>query len=273
MLNELYKCVSHFYGGTLKAHRNTSNIERALQATAEAYWRSRVRDSFQGSIRQVSIDVSGTLQDGNPIMHSTLSGTTTKFNTTEAKVISWTIRDMLLFKPPVSTDKIQYRQCVPSDFIVVTPYTGQALEVRKQLRESILDQPLVDTEGVLVATTNHSQGKQRNIAFFSPVVNPGVERLGRDARVPLSSVFDDHNINVSLSRQRIGRHIVGGLGYLTQMKYDDHPQSKRHAKFFHHIKELCENDLILTLGEWHHTMNTGQKPDYEKDGVGQAKAF
>jgi hypothetical protein len=58
---------------------------------------------------------------------------------------------MLDFVPSPTTS----RGIRPSDFGVVTPYTGQVLEIRYQLRK--LD---VDMSDIMIATTNHAQGKR-----------------------------------------------------------------------------------------------------------------
>ncbi|KAF2131739.1 hypothetical protein P153DRAFT_355467 [Dothidotthia symphoricarpi CBS 119687] len=268
MLEELYACVSQFYDGKLKAYSGAGNIDKPLQNTAEACWKSRLRDSFAGSVRQVAIDVTSE----GTIKHAQLNGTTTKLNEEEAKVVAWTVKDMLLFTPPANTLGMYYRPFTPADFVVVTPYTGQVLEIRKHLRLSG-GHVFVNTEGVLVCTTSHSQGKEALMTFISLVVNIGKTRAEPDDKVPVSFMADDHNINVAFSRQRIGRHIVGGLTCLTQMKYDRHTLASRHAKFFNHLKGLCESDSIVTSEEWDFAMRNKRKPDPAVDGICQALAF
>jgi hypothetical protein len=107
---------------------------------------------------------SNTTSDDEVERRASQQGTTTK-HTAQAKVTAFTIKRMLIFEPPVDGG----RKIKPKDIGVVTPYTGQVLEIWKELRN-------VDIEPSLIfsASTNHAQGKQRPIFFFSIVVNTGL---------------------------------------------------------------------------------------------------
>jgi hypothetical protein len=60
----------------------------------------------------------------------------------------------------------------------------------------------------MIATTNHAQGKERNIIFFSIVINPGLTRVPMREPFPIGFVADPNSLNVSFSRGRIARYTV-----------------------------------------------------------------
>jgi uncharacterized membrane protein YgcG len=262
MLPNLLAFVAQFYQGVnLKADRSTNMIDVPLQNTMNAFWASYLRDSFQGDKNMVAIDVSGAAK------HELLPGTTTKFNNKEAILIAETVKKMLEFTPPANTTTHGYRKIVPADFSIVTPYTGQVLEIRKEMRRAG-----IDTSRMLIATTNHSQSKQRLAVFFSVVVNTGSLRPGPTEKVPIHFVAQDHNINVSLSRQRLACHIVGGMRCLVQMAVDGHAVAHRDRKFFRHLRELADADNIVTTEEWNHVLEHNKKPPVDSP-FAQAQAF
>ncbi|KAL5115909.1 Chaperone protein dnaJ [Pleosporales sp. CAS-2024a] len=245
MLPELVEFHKQFYTDELTPTADSEYIEIELQATTRAFWDAHVRDSMTGPRAQICIDTTGY---GTKMAKA--SGSTTRYNNAEAKIISWTIKRMLEFAPPAGGRKI-----LPKDIGVVSGYTGQVLEIRNELRKLGVDPTLI-----LVATTNHAQGKQRPLIFFSVVINTGEVRPKSKELVPIRFVADPQNINVSLSRQRIGRYIVGGLQCLVQMASDGHRDSQKAWPLFGLLKDLAEKDCIITGEEWAYTMdNDGKK--------------
>lgn len=231
-----------------------------LQITLQFYWTSRVRDSFKVKFHSMSIDCTG-----EDAQHQKQEGGTSRLNTKEATTIAWTIGDMLKFKPPAGG-----RQITASDIGVVTPYSAQVPEIRKQIRN--LNIP--GSDGVVTATSSYAQGKQWPIAFFSVVVSNGMKRLQADQRIPIAFAIDRRLINVSLSRAQVCRYIVGGLRSLVQMAVDKHPQTDRDVKSFNHIRHLYQSDRIISANEWNYTMaNDGKKPTLPSQHFAKARYF
>jgi hypothetical protein len=256
-LRELINFSKQFYGDDLRPGRYNANIEVGLQDTLKAYWNTRLRPNFcPGSRAQVCIDVAG--------QHSQQPGTTTRSNVAEAKAIAWTIKDMLDFAPSLTTP----REIRPSDLGVVTPYTGQVLEIRHQVRE--LD---VDLRDILIATTNHAQGKERNIIFSSTVINLGLTRVPMGDPFPIGFVADAKSLNVSLSRGRIGRYIFGGLQAMAQMAVDKHPATYKYKAFFGLVKKLVNEDRAVSAAEWERAMRHRQAPSVPAQSFARIREF
>lgn len=242
---ELFEFTAQFYKDAMTCHQTNSTMEVMLRRTLKAYWASRLRENFRGSPLQVAIDV-------NSEGHAQAEGSTSRFNTAEAECIAWTIHDQLCFPAPE-----RGRALTPEDIGIITPYTAQVLEIKKCLRKKG-----INDNRILVATTNHAKGKERLVTYFSIVINSGVPRLTSKDHIPIGFVAADHNINVSLSRGRIGRYIFGGLQCLAQAKRDRLPTSYRYAKFFNHIQYLVEKDCIVSDREWRYVIeNPGERPD------------
>jgi hypothetical protein len=256
-LGELVDFSKQFYNGDLRPGIFNTKIEADLQDTLKAYWNTRLRPNFcAGSRAQVCIDIAGK--------HSQQSGTTTKNNVAEAKAIAWTIKDMLDFVPALTTP----REIRPSDLGVVTPYTGQVLEIRHQLRT--LD---VDLSEILIATTNHAQGKERNVIFFSTVINLGLARVPMGDQFPIGFVADPKSLNVSLSRGRIGRYIFGGLQAIAQMAIDKHPATYKYKAFFGLVKKLADEDRVVSAAEWEYAMRHRQAPSLPAQSFARVREF
>jgi hypothetical protein len=256
-LRELINFSKQLYGDDFRPGRYNANIEVGLQDTLKAYWNTRLRPNFcPGSRAQVCIDVAG--------QHSQQPGTTTRSNVAEAKAIAWTIKDMLDFAPSLTKP----REIRPSDLGVVTPYTGQVLEIRHQVRE--LD---VDLRDILIATTNHAQGKERNIIFSSTVINLGLTRVPMGNPFPIGFVADAKSLNVSLSRGRIGRYIFGGLQAMAQMAVDKHPATYKYKAFFGLVKKLVNEDRAVSAAEWERAMRHRQAPSVPAQSFARIREF
>jgi hypothetical protein len=258
MLKECYRMSQpllnwssqHFYGGLLKAHPTVANYDRPGKNTEALFWSSLRRIGQGGPWDQASICVTGF-----EVAHRKEPGTTTKVNDAEADVIAYIIKKMLAFEPPES-DPInpskQYRPLTPEDFGVVTPYAGQVTRIKNQLRvkePDVLTLSDEDVAKILVASVKNIQGKERNIMFFSTVVNPGKPRLRQNDWLPIGFVAELKNLNIALTRQRNSRHIVGNLQTFHQAKLDRHPIIHKFSPFFDLVQHLRHSDNITTLGE------------------------
>jgi hypothetical protein len=213
MLPEHLDFTSKFYNNVLKPSRGCGQFDRPLQNSLQVYWSQQLRTSFGGSKFSVAQDVSGI-----DCKMSNLAGTTTRYNPMEAEILAWRLKDMIGWVPPQNTPDKIYRPIVAEDFIVISAYTGQIQEIRRKLKSKLPGQQDVETDGIqfetadaLLATTNQSQGKERKIAMVSLVINMGGKRVLPKEPYPITFVADDHNINVMLSRQRIGRYTFGDL--------------------------------------------------------------
>jgi superfamily I DNA and/or RNA helicase len=263
MLPEHLKFTSGFYNNVLRPNRHCRQFDRPLQNSLEVYWSQQLRTSFRGSKFSVAQDVSGV-----DCKMSNLTGTTTKYNPMEAEILAWRLKDMIGWIPPQNTPDKAYRPIVADDFIVISAYTGQIQEIRRKLKSNLPGQQDVDISGIrfdiadaLLATTNQSQGKERNIAMVSLVINMGGKRVLPTEPYPITFVADDHNINVMLSRQRIGRYIFGDLRTMVQMKVDGGRIVGRHNRFFELLKDLWQKDSIVSMEEMTMWRNSRSRPE------------
>ncbi|KAF9697869.1 hypothetical protein EKO04_004401 [Ascochyta lentis] len=175
MTPDLLTFVQKFYPpGALKAFDGAGNIDRELQNSLRQFWALRLRESFQGKSSQVCIDVSGREN-----AHEQVSNSTTKCNRGEARVIADLCKELLSFEP-VSTTGNKCRAVNADDINIVTPYTGQVLEIRKAL----LAHGITTIRNTW--TTAHSQGKQGGLTIFSPVINIGTTQPQGNDKIPMS---------------------------------------------------------------------------------------
>jgi hypothetical protein len=263
LLNECYrmrpehlKFTSGFYSNELKPSHHCAQFDQPLQNSLQAYWSQQLRASFGGSKFSIAQDVSGM-----DCKMSNLAGTTTKYNPVEAEILSWRLKDMISWVPPQNTPGKIYRPIVAGDFIVISAYTGQIQEIRRKLKATLPGQQYVDTADVLLVTTNQSQGKERNIAMISLVINMGGKRVLPTEPYPITFVAEDRSINVMLSRQRVGRYIFGDLRTMVQMKVDGNEIAGRYSKFFGLLRNLRDNDTIVSMEELALWRNSLLKPE------------
>lgn len=256
-LETSYRCVKDLLGfikrfyNKLNADPSSGRIETELVAILKAFWAARLRKSFKGKPSLVAFDINGhfTQQEGS----------TTKSNRFEAIAMVFTIKVMLEFKPPQDG-----RQIVPSDIAVVTAYTGMVVAVETELTQvlgfSIANQ-------IKVSTINHAQGSDWNAVLFACVIALGDGRVETNERFPIGFVANANSINVALSRARVGRYIFGNLHQMVQMVFDRHPTAvhKKYKPFFDHLKELSDNDQIVTEAEWAHALKYGEAPAADAD--------
>jgi hypothetical protein len=97
----------------------------------------------------------------------------------------------------------------------------------------------------LLGTTNWVQGKEAAIAFYSLTVSTGTTRLAMGDHIPIGFPADVKNFNVSITRQRISRILVGNLKLFVQAANDRHPTVHRNAPFFAHITTLRDRGQIV----------------------------
>ncbi|KAJ8118029.1 hypothetical protein OPT61_g916 [Boeremia exigua] len=245
-LDELLKFTRAFYA-KLEASPQNKEADMPLQITIKAFWNHFLRASFKGSRFQVAIDVPGK--------HENASGSTTLLNLAEAETVATLFAAMLRFPAPEGG-----RPIVPADLVALTPYTGQALAIKfafHKAREPLLLQ-------VAISTVAHGQGLEWPIVGFSPVINIGKTRLVAEDRLPIRFLANPNNINVAMSRARFGRYIIGGLQLMVQMVLNRHLTAKMYNVWFSHIKQLADNDNIITHREWLHAMENNLRPGFAR---------
>jgi len=253
MLNEGYRMAEQLmawsnrfcYGGFLRASRLAKTWNQPLRHTLGAYWGQCLRTNFRGNYEQIALDCNfeAIVQPGG----------TTRVNVGEAKFIAWRIKDMLAFEPPTSSGGMQYARIVGTDFIVISNFTGQVSAIRQALREDSpgqkVDQKELDGVRTLLGTTSWVQGKEAPIAFYSLTVSTGSTRVASDDHIPIGFPAAVKNFNVSITRQRVARHIVGNFKLFVQTTIDKHPVVQKHVPFFSHVTDLRNGGMILSQEE------------------------
>jgi hypothetical protein len=258
MSKGLYKWPSEVcYGGLVQSHPSAAEYNQPLRETLRAFWAQRTRKGFSDKYEQISLDVNAKaeLQEGS----------TTYFNTAEAEEAAYLIKEMLLFDPPKDTVATKYCRVRGKHFIVISNYIGQVAEIRKALRNHAKGQENVKREDidavtVMLGTTSAHQGREADIAIYSMCIGNGTTRLAKDDKLGLGFVAYTKNYNVSITRQRVARYIIGSYKLLVQAYKDGHPLVHRHADVFKHIKWLYENDHIIGSEERAIWKETGQAP-------------
>ena len=107
---------------------------------------------------------------------------------------------------------------------VVTPFAQQAKTISSALRREGVD---VRGEGIEVATAHRFQGGERDVIYFSPVIDEGSSRQVADFAA------DPNLLNVALTRARCRIVIVGGKAACRK-----HPNHLRALAA--HVAELAE---------------------------------
>jgi hypothetical protein len=242
------------YGGVVKSDPSVVDFEPQLRNTLRAFWAQCARDVFRAKYEQIAIDVNGKAE--------LQQGSTTYFNTAEAEEVAYLIKELLLFDPPKGN---KYRRIQGSDFIVISNYIGQVAEIRKALRRHAQGQENVKSEDidavtVALGTTSAVQGKEANIAIYSTCIANGTTRLAKDDKLGLGFVAFVKNYNVSITRQRVARYIVGSFKLFVQAHKDGHNIIHRHGEFFSHVKWMYENDHIIGSEERAIWKETGEAP-------------
>jgi superfamily I DNA and/or RNA helicase len=200
-------------------------------------------------VRQIGLDVTDI-----GIASETGKNSTSRFNATEAYYIAWRIKDMLGYKPPTSTRGVQYSRIRGSDMAVISNYTGQVTEIRRQLLEMFPGQEHVPRQEILevltmLDTTSAIQGKEAPIAFYSLVIANGDFQITKNEPLPVGFVASIKNFNVSITRQRIARYIFGAHQLFCYAKRKKHYVSQKYGEFFAHIDKLAADGHILALEE------------------------
>jgi hypothetical protein len=239
------------YGGKLKSHDLAARSNVPLRNTLKAYWKQCTPADFQGTYEQVGLDVTDigiAMQKGN--------NSTSRFNVQEAYYIAWRIKDMLGYKPPptLGSNTTQYTRIRGSDIAVISNYTGQVAEIRRQLLETFPGQEHVPRQEILdvlpmLYTTTAIQGKEANIAFYSLVIANGHLHVDKNEPLPMGFVAGIKNFNVSITRQRVARYIFGAHQMFCQVKRSKHHVSQKYGEFFAHIDKLAADGHILALEE------------------------
>ncbi|KAF2994660.1 hypothetical protein E8E13_000662 [Curvularia kusanoi] len=251
LLNESYRCVpelldfTRFFYNNLVSAEGAEKMDIPLQNTIKLFWTQYLRSNFKGSLLQVAIDVNCT--------HRNVKKTTTLQNLAEADMIADIVVAMLNFTP--GNDG---RAIMPSNLVALTPYTGQVFALRSAFLKK-KDSRLLE---VRISCVAQSKGLEWNIVLFSSVISVGGKRLEADDKFPIKFVADPTNINVAMSRARIGRFIVGGLYTMAQMAVGHHTTVlyNKSSAWFSHLKTLATTDNIVTDMELRHRFEQGAAP-------------
>jgi hypothetical protein len=245
------------YGGVVKSAPSASRYNHPLRNTLKAYWAARTRETFSGKYDEIAIDINSKSE--------MLEGSTTMVNTTEAIEVAWLVKDMLLFDPPASTAQVPTVRIRPENFIIISNYVGQVSAIRKALRQTFKGQENLKREDIdalnpALGTTSVVQGREEDIAIYSLCIGNGKTRLKANEKLGLGFVAYLKNYNVSTTRQRVARHVVGSLKLFVQALKDRHPITHRHREFFQDIDRLYQSGFVLSSEECAVWRETRQKP-------------
>jgi hypothetical protein len=111
-----------------------------------------------------------------------------------------------------------------------------------------------------LGTTSVVQGREEDIAIYSLCIGNGKTRLKANEKLGLGFVAYLKNYNVSTTRQRVARHVVGSLKLFVQALKDRHPITHRHREFFQDIDRLYQSGFVLSSEECAVWRETRQKP-------------
>jgi hypothetical protein len=173
---------------------------------------------------------------------------------------------MLLFVPPTgNADNVQYCRIRGEHFIVISNYNGQVAEIRRALREQANLTPSIKDEDIAtinarMGTTRAQQGKEGDITIYSPCIGTGDVRLSKKDHLGLGFVASVKNFNVSMTRQRVARYIVGSFKLYAQALKDNHAIVHRNSEFFAHIRSLFQKEYIISSEEMAIWRDTGVPP-------------
>ena len=114
---------------------------------------------------------------------------------------------------------------------VVTPFAPQARAILSALRREGID---TDREGIEVATAHRFQGAERDVIYFSPVID------GRSSRQVAGFAADPNLLNVALTRARCRLVVVG-----SEAACRNHPNHL--AELAMHVAKLAETPFDSPL--------------------------
>ncbi|KAF2481324.1 P-loop containing nucleoside triphosphate hydrolase protein, partial [Neohortaea acidophila] len=168
-----------FYRGSLKNHQSVIDRVSPKWETLSTVL-APLQPAYNGR-RRLCIDVSG-----QAIASEAYNNTTSHFNAAEAQIIADFIGKACRAMPPINGAQIE-----PSDFLVLTPYTGQAQVVR-----NILVKRGISRAGnkVRVASTRAIQGEEARFVIIS------FTRNVKDKPLQLGLASEGHGLCVATSR-------------------------------------------------------------------------
>ncbi|OAL44708.1 hypothetical protein IQ07DRAFT_635993 [Pyrenochaeta sp. DS3sAY3a] len=255
----------HCYEGKVKSDRLAGTTDMPLRRMLEHYWKQRMPEDFKGNFRNLGLDVTVV---GNKC--EKLANATTRFNRGEAKMVAKTVLDMLTTKPPEAfTNDQPARRIRGKDIAIISNYTGQILEIKRTMKSLVAQHSRFkvgkeDLDGILYATTTNVQGKERNIIFYSTVIASGTTRLEKHDTLPLESVANVKNLNVSLTRCHVARYTVGALQLFLQARRDSLDMVKRWEPFFDYVSYLCTSNSVVSVtqsNKWLHARERSSPND------------
>jgi hypothetical protein len=254
----------HCYGDMVRSARGTVDYKKPLANSHKAFFAQRLRNDHNNRAanhRQIAFDVTDIGIASEEVGH-----TKTQKNDEEARVIADTIREMLRWDPPPNgnTANQQYTRFLGENFLVVTPYSGQVSQIIKELAKADDATMKAQLMKVRVMTTDNVEGDQGDIVFFSTVKATGKKFLAAGERLPLSFTAQLNRFNVSITRQRVARHVVGALQLFANAVVDKHKITQDLKHFFGFVLQLRQTEVVVSLPEWNHALQTRTKPG---DGI------
>ena len=246
------------YDGKVTSSPGAGSSDMALRKMLKLYWSQRLSDDYKGQYKQIGLDVTDI-----GIKDEFMTGTTTRLNRGEAKMIARTVVDMLIMDRP-KDDKNGLRRIRGEDICIIANYTGQVLEIQRQMhrRANEVNVKKEDLDALWYRTTADVHGKERPITFYSTTIAPGVKRLAMKDHLPIGFVADKKNLNVSITRCKVARYTVGALQLFVQARKDGHPVSRhrRHLGFFDFVGNLHESGSIISFSDSKRWFTKREKP-------------
>ncbi|KAH7020640.1 P-loop containing nucleoside triphosphate hydrolase protein [Macrophomina phaseolina] len=146
--------------------------------------------------RRIAVGISTQVDEGVHVISEIYPGTSSWCNEEEAKAIILFVVRALRFQPDeaLSQGESAQRSINASDILILSPYRGQVLLIKKLLRESELEAAQV--RRIQVRTTSQSLGAEADIVLVSLVRNNPENPLD------LGFIVDQNQLNVELSRAK-----------------------------------------------------------------------
>ncbi|KAJ9621173.1 hypothetical protein H2203_007224 [Taxawa tesnikishii (nom. ined.)] len=228
MIPEIGDIVSQiFYRGELVHAQSTKEPDPTFN-TAQDFFRTTLGTNHYKGWAAFGIEMTGA-----GIYTETYGKGTSVYNEAEAQLITELIAKMVAWSPPPKGDKIK-----PSDFLVLTPYTGQAVMLDQKLRRLGLmgggnqvklatDAPVLDSDGKV--TVRHGV----------------VLRQQKDEPLAIRFAGEAKALNVALTRARKMLIMVGNFFSWVKARHTGHAVFNTNAKLYKFgqlLALLCPRD-------------------------------
>ena len=187
-----------WYDGKLQDHTSLAN-ESALERTIKKGLRN-LGKPWTGRMR-IGVDVSG-----GDVFHEKDDGSPSLINREEAAMLVSHVQWLLSLVPPQNG-----RRVTPADILVISPYGGQMVELRKRLAANGI-------RDVTVMNSAMVQGSERNIVLLSVVRNLPNE--------PDSLGFVSESKQACVNFSRVKEYMVTFGNFIEWMQATRNPDSK-----------------------------------------------